>query len=333
MKDTKFISIAGEKIPFSYEMRDIFKLMFHPENPRIASIIAKRGEKVDDDFIDRNLWDRNATHQLKRNIEDHGGLQHPVIVYDHYVVEGNTRLCCFRHLYDETKDEKWRKINCQVLLQALTKKQINLLLGNEHIVGKIDWDTYEKGCWLTRMFEQDGYSYDEIKEITRLSIPLIKTHIEAYKTMVKENISDTKKFSHFVQLFSNSEIRNIKKQKDAGIYEKVVKAIKNDQFRDAKDIRKVPAVCKHKSSKKRLFDDGEDCEQVYVDLKAKAPTIDSVFTRSVEDITGRLRNLTRKERAEIARSKRDLDKIKRLAREVVKLCKELKINVHNILRG
>jgi hypothetical protein len=333
MKDTQFISIARQKIPFSYEMRDIFELKFYPENPRIASIIAKRGEKVDDDFIHRNLWDRNTTHRLKRNIEDHGGLQHPVIVYDDYVIEGNTRLCCFRHLWEETKDEKWRKINCQILLEALTKKQVNLLLGNEHIVGKIDWDTYEKGCWLTRMYKQDGYSYDDIKEITRLSIPLIKTHIDAYKTMVKENIFDTRKFSHFVQLFSNSEIKKIKKQKDPTIVEKVVTAIKNDQFKDARDIRKVPAICKDKKSKKRFFDQGEDCEQVYIDLKAKAPTIDSVFSRSVEDLTARLCNLTVKERAEVAASKRELDKIKRLAREVLKLCKELKVNVRNILRG
>ncbi len=183
------------------------------------------------------------------------------------------------------------------------------------------------------MSEQDGYSYDEIKEITRLSIPMIKNHIEAYKTMVKENISDTRKFSHFVQLFSNSEIKRIKKQKDPRIIERVVTAIKRDQFKDARDIRKVPAICKDKKSKKRLFDHGEDCEQVYIDLKAKTPTIDSVFTRSVEEMTSRLCNLTMKERAEIAASKRELEKIKRLAREVLKLCKELKINVRSILRA
>ena len=140
MDDIQSISIGGERIHFKYEMRDIFQLKFYPDNPRIASIIIrKKGEVVDDDFIDGKLWENNSTHRLKRNIEDHGGLQHPIIVHGNWVIEGNTRLCCFRHLYDETKDEKWRKINCQVLVQELSKKQVNLLLGNEHIVGKIEW--------------------------------------------------------------------------------------------------------------------------------------------------------------------------------------------------
>ena len=194
-------------------------------------------------------------------------------------------------------------------------------------------DTFEKGCWLTRMHEEDHYTLEEIKEITRLSIPIILTHIKAYKTMVKENISDSRKFSHFVQLYSNSEIKKIQKEKDPEIYRKAINAIKSGQFKDAKDIRKIPVICKDKKSKKRLFDNGEDSEEVYIDLKSKAPTIDSVFIRSVEDITERLRNLQRGERERIAENKREIDKIKKLAKEIIKLCKELGINVHNISRG
>lgn len=328
MEKQTSISIEGEEIPCEYKKIDIFQLKFHPQNPRIASILAKHKGQLTEDVIDSTLWEKNSTHQLKRNIEQHGGLQHPIIVYRTYVVEGNTRLCCYRHLYNEFKDEKWKYIDCRVLLGTVSNRQINALLGNEHIVGKIKWETYEKGYWMTMMLDRDNYSWEDLEKIVGKSRGWIENHIAAYKLMIEEGVEDTSKFSHFVQTVSNADIKKIKNTSDPEIEKKIIHAIKNDQFKDAKDIRKIPAIFKDKKSKKRLFDYGEECQQVYHDLKSSKPTIDSPFIRVVEDLNNRITKMKRIEISELSDSNQDKVKIRRLAKEIFKLCKELEIDLN-----
>ncbi len=334
MEKQNFISIGGKRISYRMEKVDIFKLTFYPENPRISSIISKHTGEVTEEFIDEMLWAENETHRLKRDIERDGGLIHPVIVYDNKTIEGNTRLCCFRHLYGECKksgqrDEqnKWTYIDCWILLEGINKMQLYRLLCNEHITGKIQWSTYEKGNLLTKMAEQDNISHEEIKNMTGLSVPTIIYHIQAFKTMVTENMTDKRKYSHLVEVYKNAEIWKLK-SRDPQIVEKIVSAIKNDQFGDAKDIRKVPHIYKDKNSRKRLLEYGEKCDQVFIDLKSKIPTIDSPFMRAIEDITNRMRNLTREEREQISKSGKQKYKIMKLAKESVSICKELDIEIH-----
>ena len=71
-----------------------------------------------------------------------------------------------------------------LLLSSISKIQLYRLLCNEHIVGKIKWDTYEKGNMLTKMKEEENMDWEEIEKISKLSVPVIKQHIEAYKLMV-----------------------------------------------------------------------------------------------------------------------------------------------------
>lgn len=118
------LSIQGKEIKYEYRLEDINDLSFYRKNPRIASILAEQTGEITDEFIDRTLWKRNETHKLSRQIEKDGGLVHPVVVYKGEVLEGNTRLCCFRHLFDETKDNRWRHIKCHVILDTLSQDQI-----------------------------------------------------------------------------------------------------------------------------------------------------------------------------------------------------------------
>lgn len=320
------IAIDKKEIPCEYKKIDIYELKFHPKNPRIASVLENFGD-LTEEAIDKELWGRNPTHQLKQNIEEHGGLQHPVIVYEGRVIEGNTRLCCYRHLYKEHNNEQWRYIDCRVLGGEVTDRQINALLGNEHIVGKIKWETYEKGYWMTMMLERDQYGWDELQKIVGQGKPWIESHIAAYKAMKKEKIEDKSKFSHFVQLKSNTKIKNIKNTSDPNIEEKIIEAIKNDQITEAVDIRKIPAICKDKNSKKRLFEYGEEVQQVFHDLKATKPTLDSPFIRLVEDLDTKTKKMKRVERDDLSESKRSKSKIRALTKELLNLCDELGIDL------
>jgi hypothetical protein len=326
------IYIGNKEIPCLYQKMDINQLKFHHDNPRIASILFKNkgnNGEVTEEKIDSILWDNNNnTHQLKRNIEDNGGLQNPIIVYKNEVLEGNTRLCCYRHLYNEFKIDKWKYIDCKILLGDVTPKEVNALLGNEHIIGKIKWETYEKGYWMTMMLERDHYSWEELEKIVGQCRAWIQNHIDAYKIMIRENVEDTSKFSHFVQLVSNGEIKKIESTTDPEIKEKIIGAIKNGQFQDAKDIRKIPTILKDKKAKKRLFEYGEDCQQVYHELKSDKPTIDSPFIKAVSDITIRVESMKREQRDELSESNQDKAKIRKLTKELIKLCRELDIDIN-----
>lgn len=323
------ITVGGLEIPVTYELRDIFKLHFYKENPRIASIIVKHDAPLDDDFIEKQLWERNETHALKRRIEKHNGLIHPVIIYKDYVIEGNTRLCAYRRLYKQAVDESrdpshWSKISCQVLQRELDKKRIYELLGDEHILGKIDWNTYEKGCWMTRMMEVDDLDSDEIANIIGLSVSTVRNHITAYMLMVEKEVEEPKKFSHFLQLVGNAEIKKIEKHHDDSIIDKCVDAIKEGQFRDAKDLRKIPKIYKDRTARKRFFEYGEDCDDVYTQLKADHPSVGSTFINTANDVCERMRKLKRKEREDLSSDAKARYRIEKLAKDSNKLNDEIK---------
>ncbi|MBU1102480.1 hypothetical protein KJ853_02375 [Patescibacteria group bacterium] len=319
-----YIDLGGERIPVEYKKLDIFELKFYPENPRILSIVMQKPKmKTSDELIDKELFERNETRKLSRSIEKHGGLIHPVIVYNNFVLEGNTRLCCFRHLYNESKEEKWRFINCQIILaKELNKEKIDSLLGSEHIIGKIEWGTFEKGCWMEKMLDEDGYSIETVKEIVNHSEKWIQDHVWAYKTMVEEKIKDKDKFSHFVQVKANAEIWKIKRNKDTEIISKVIKYIKNGQVPTAQDVRKIPKLWLDRKSKRKL-EEGEKVDQAYYEQKARDITLTSTFLRDAEELTKKMRDLTIEKRDEIKKDGQAKFIIGKLTKECTKLSKEL----------
>lgn len=321
-----FISLKGKKIPCESKMINIFNLSFFYENPRIGSIIAQAKEKITDDFIDRKLWEDDNTHKLYKDVEKEGGLINPIVVEGNRVLEGNTRLCVYRHLYGNSsieQKERWKYIPCTVLLQKLTKEQLYTLLSTEHITGKIEWNTYQKGLLLTRMLEEDKYDYEKIAGITKLSKNTIKNHIDAYKLMLRAKDTDERKFSYYVQLVSNGKIKKIA-QNDPTIISKSVRAIKNGQFQDAREIRKIPLIYKHKISKRSFFENGASCEKVYIELKSAIPTVDSPLIRLIDEMIKKIEDLTREERNNYAQNGDFKFKIQKLGREVKKLIQEIK---------
>jgi hypothetical protein len=331
MEESKnYINLLGKKIPIFEEFRKISELNFYKENPRIASIIQKEkqlGNIITDELIDEKLWGIDGTHKIFRRIQKHGGLINPVVVYKNEVIEGNTRLCAYRHLYkiavEENDDpQRWEMISCKVLLEQLSNSQIYALLGDEHIVGKIEWGTFEKALWMNQMLEEQGFNIEDVKKVTGLSEPTIYKYVGAYKTMIKENVGDPKKFSHFEQLVGNSAIKDIEKKTDPDIKKKVIVAIKSGQINQAMDVRKIPVVWKDKNSRKK-FISGENIDQVYSELKAKVPTIDNVFIKVLQDVYDRMRKLKRADLEQLSCDGKCRLLIKKVAKESKSLSNEL----------
>lgn len=326
--DDTVLSIRGKKIRYEHRVVNIKELRFYGKNPRIASILAEHAGAITEEVIDKKLWDKNATHALYNTIEKDGGLIHPVIVFGNEVLEGNTRLCCYRHLHNATKNRQWSHIKCHVILDVLSQQEIYRLLCTEHIEGKIEWDAYEKAHLYYAMKNNDKMTLQQISDVSAESAPTIGYKIKAYELMVDHAIVDKNKYSHFEQLVTNGPIKEIMKKSDRHIVTKVVSLIKGGKVSTAQDIRKIADIHKHKPARKRLFQDNESVTQVYHDLKAKAPMTDSPFMKDVESLAKRIASIKREERDGLRRNKRDLLKIEKFARELIKLCGELGIQIN-----
>lgn len=324
MTNENFINLEGEKIPIANQRVDIFKLNFFPENPRILSLILEDPKlKHDNNLIEKALWNKNEPRKLYKSIEKHGGLITPIIVHKNFVLEGNTRLCCYRRLFNTTHDKKWQFIECQVLLtDNLPKDKIEILLGNEHIIGKQEWDTFEKGCWMNKLLKEDKYTTEKIAEIVGHSKQWVNVHIQAYETMIKEKILDSNKFSHFVQIYSNGDINKIKNNQDNNVVKEIIRMVKNDQIPTAQDIRKIPKLWKDKKSKVRLLS-GEDINEVFTLQKMRDITLNNSFLNNAEDLTTKMKRLTLKQREEIRKDNKGKFIIKKLANESNALLREI----------
>jgi len=321
------LSIMGKEIEYEYCLIDTNQIRFYRGNPRIASILGGYGGEVTDATIDAVLWDRNETHKLKRTIEKDGGLIHPIIVYRDYVIEGNTRLCCYRHLYSETKDEKWRRIKCHVILDELLQQDIYRLLCSEHIEGKIDWEPYEKANFYCKMKREENLTLQQISGLVGESTSTVAKRMKVYELMLQNGVTDRSKYSHFEQLVGNAGIRKIAEQ-DPDIEQKVVDLIKSGRVRIAQDVRSIVPIYKHKTARKRLFQGDENVVQIFHDLKARAPMTDSSFMKDIEKMIGQINKLSRNERDDLIQSKRDCKKIEQLTKEMLKLCRELNVTIH-----
>ena len=321
------LSIQGREIIYRYDLEDINELRFYRKNPRIATILAEHTGEITDEVIDHILWDRDDTHKLYRSIERDGGLIHPVIVYRGEVLEGNTRLCCYRHLYNITRDEKWKSIKSHVIRDQLTQDQIYRLLCTEHIEGKIEWDAYEKANLYCKMKDEEGMTLEKISGVVGESAPTVGYRIKAYKLMVENDVADKNKYSHFDQLVRNQEVQEIKKR-DPEVEQEIIELIKEEKITKAQDVRLIGDIYKHKEAKKRLFHRKEEINQVYHDLKTIAPMTDSPFMKDVEELIKKIKKLKREERGGLEESKRDCAKIEQLTKELIKLCRELNIKIY-----
>jgi len=320
-------SIRGHEINYKFEIVNIENLEFYRDNPRISTILEEQPGKITDEVIDSILWDRDETHKLYRRIKNDEGLIHPLVVYNKSVLEGNTRLCCIRHLYNSTKEERWKTVKCHVITDELSKDEIYRLLCTEHIEGKIDWEPYEKANLYWKMHHEENKKYQDIEKVVGESTPTIAYRIKAYELMKKNGIVEKSKYSHFEQLVRNKKIQDIKKI-DSKIEEKIVDLIADNKIPKAQDVRILGEIYSHKKARKRLFQNKEDINQVYHDLKSKAPMTDSPFMKNIAELLGRTKNLTREEREGISQSNRDRSKVEYLVKELIKLCKELDIKIH-----
>ena len=229
-KNKNEIVVKGQKIQAKIEEIDIFKLHYWKENPRVNSVIKQKyggAKDVSDEIIEELMWDNcESVKDLYKDIEKQGGLIDEILVKNDTVLEGNSRLCAYRHLYKKAQEKNneeemlnWSYIRSRVIPSDTSDEVIFSILGTWHIKGKAEWDTYEKAAYLKRMTEDYGYSIKEVSDTISKPEKFVRDHIKAYDLMIENKVFDLDKFSYFYEFIINKNIKD-EMEKDISVFNK-----------------------------------------------------------------------------------------------------------------
>ncbi len=335
------IAVNGQKIQTIIEEIDIFKLIYWKENPRVNAIIKQNfaGKNISDDDIEKLLWDKvDSVKDLYQDIKKHGGLIDEILVKGDIVLEGNSRLCAYRHLYKKAKEENdeekmllWSYIKARIIPAETDDKIIFSILGTWHIKGKTQWDTYEKAAYFKRMNIDYGYSLKDIADSISETEKFVKDHIEAHDLMVKNNVSTLEKFSHFYQLVleknksKNSEIF----EKSPEIVDRVIETIKNEPLKRAEDLRNLPKILKDQKAKKMYLNNEVDFNDALEVSENRHPEHKDSFYNNIKKVTDILTSCSLEKIEEIKEEiKTDSNKkyiLEKICKEINNFCKKVGI--------
>jgi hypothetical protein len=296
-KNKNEIVVIGQKIQTKIEEISIFKLNYWKENPRVNAIITQKykDKNISDEEIEKELWEKDSVKDLKSDIERHGGLIDEILVKGNTVLEGNSRLCAYRHLYrnaekkkDEKEMQKWSFIRARIIPDDTSDYVVFSILGIWHIKGKAKWDTYEKASYLKRMNTDYRYSYNNIAALISQSERFVTDNIEAHDLMVKNDIYTLEKFSYVYEL-----IKEKNKSKNTEIYKKepeivnrVIETIKTDEtMRRAEDIRHLPKILKDPKAKRMYLNKEVDFHDAFEISKSRHPEQEDSFYKQIKKTT------------------------------------------------
>lgn len=332
-KNKNEIVVIGQKIQTKIEEIDIFKINYWKENPRVNAIINQKykDRNVSDEDIEKELWEKDSVKDLYKEIERHGGLIDEILVKGNIVLEGNSRLCAYRHLYkraeqknDENEMLKWSYIRARIIPSDTSNEVVFSVLGTWHIKGKTQWDTYEKAAYFKRMNIDYDYSLKYIADSISQTEKFVKDHIEAHDLMVENDVYALDKFSYFYELVKNKKIKELT-SKEPSVIPNTIQAIKEGRFKRGEEIRDLHKVLKDKKAKKEFFDEKVEFHDALEITKYRHPEHADSFYNNIKKVTEILQSCPVKIIEEIKADGNKKYILEKLYREVNSFCKKVGI--------
>lgn len=302
------IYIAGIPRECSVERRPLDSLRLDPNNVRFKHMNRSLSDKEMEDVI----WNEEDTRQLYNSIRQAGGLTNPVVILeDGTVKEGARRNVVLRKIKSEIKagkktkwDTKLKSIDnvpCIVLPEDITKLEMDIFLGREHVAGKKEWKAINRGWYIFNLHTEDNRTFDDIRD--DLGIPKgevvkkytafkwTKEFMEKYPKQAK--ISD---FSFFEELYKKKELRemvNGESQDLKWTFDDVMKWIAEGRFDDAgsRDIRILPRILTNPEARDTFIKDGFGIKAAKLQLVLSDPSLSSDVLKQVKRTIVELRDM------------------------------------------
>jgi hypothetical protein len=292
-QNENMITVGGKKIPTEIKQINIRELVYWRENPRVDSIIKEKcaNGKITEATIENALWELESVKWLYQDIKSNGGLIDEILVKGNMVLEGNSRLCAYRFLYEhaisDAEKQQWSRIRARIIPNDSSDEVIFTILGTWHIKGKAEWRTYEKAAYIYRMYSDYNKSIKDIATMVKQSETEVGHVIETYETMQRRNITETrelKKFSAIFEIVKSKDMKKIKEQ-DPTLFDKCIDAVKKDRFERAEQVRDLPKVIKDKNAKRSFFVDGESFSDALDIAKSRHPEHEDSFYSQMRKVT------------------------------------------------
>lgn len=249
--------IRGHEIPVAYEEIPHDRLRFYEANPRVYTIVRRKGKAPTQGDIQAQLLEMEHVKELIQDIRRNGGLIEPVLVKrgSYEVLEGNSRLAAYRALAIK-EPVKWAKIRCMLLPETLPEDLTFALLAQLHVRGKKDWAPFEQAGFLFRRFHDQNVDIPALANETGLSQKRVKQLIDTYDFMTKAGETDITHWSHYEE-FLKSRVIQKAREKFPTFDRTVVELIKTDETFKAVDVRdRLPKICVGPLKSLRKFAEG-----------------------------------------------------------------------------
>ena len=299
-KSTKSsITVGDISIETSIDLKPIDELRYYADNPRIFSIVKQLGKNVTQEEIEKKLWDLDSTKDLYQDIKRNGGLLEEIIVRNNEVLEGNSRLCAYRHLRvqaieadDKVAIHKWSFIRAKIIPNDIADEVVFGILGILHIRGKAQWRPYEQASYLYR--QQNTFN----KKPRDLAIQIgvnpadVENMIEAYTLMEGHKITDPNRFSYFVEFAKSRKLQDTKQYLPAGLVleDKFSEWVKDDKIPRAEAVRELPTILKDSSARKKFLDEQLSFEEALEVAKDRHPEAVSSFYNKLKKASEAMSN-------------------------------------------
>ena len=265
------IKLRKKNVPYEEVSVPVKRLAFYPENPRIYSRFAGTTGRTQKN-IQEMLEGMEHVRDLRSQIDKDGQVNEALYCipvpedsdlhgeFDYQVLEGNSRLAALRITKRGSLPQT--SVRCYVLnFSGYSEKEreslIFSLLGQFHITGKTDWESYENAAYIYRRYKSQGVSLENVAREIGKSKGRVQKMIEAFELMVKARDEKKSNWSYYDAYVSSTKIKKYREKHD-GLDDRIILLIKEEKFPRALDMRdKLPAVLGNKKARKIFFDKEE----------------------------------------------------------------------------
>ena len=259
-------------VPYVEATVHIDNLAFYPENPRIYSRFAGEVDRTQAK-VQKTLEDMEHVKSLRMRIDRDGQVNEPLFCtainssstlhgqYEYQVLEGNSRLAALK-MHKRGSIPVVTSVPCRILdfsaySERDTETLIFALLGELHITGKTDWNSYENAAYIHRRHKNQGVPLDEIAKEIGKTPRTVQTMVTAFETMLDADDQKQDHWSYYEVLVSNTRIRDVRVN-DPNVHEGLVALIKDEKLPSAQKMRESLAdILKNKRARRKLLDEDD----------------------------------------------------------------------------
>ena len=255
----------------NYQMLEVNKISYDPENPRIKEALGSyKGELTDERIqfaLSSVMEETSGTSSysvLKDSIRSSKGAMVPITVIpqdgEYMCIDGNTRLAIHKDFLRGNAGGCWDQIKALVL-EKTDRRDIERSRIVAHLLGARLWPAYEKAKYLNDLRENHYLDYGEMIALCGGDRADIECQINAYHDMneyyhgvADDPVFHLDKFSYFVELQEPAIKEAIFQAglnlKDFGEW------LRDDKICRLADVRNLPAVLGDDEARKIFLEGG-----------------------------------------------------------------------------